>query len=115
MLLYEPNAVLGIRSRSHFFYQCTYLVIIFLQLHIICTKATNKYIVKINAQPENILLRCALTSNVSDLKKDMHGYVVLYVMRDQSVQLRLTHTVKVAYSTPLTVLKCIEGCMCVHV
>ena len=22
MLLYEPNAVLGIRSRSHFFYQC---------------------------------------------------------------------------------------------
>ena len=23
MLLYKPNAVLGIRSRSHFFYQCT--------------------------------------------------------------------------------------------
>ena len=22
MLLYKPNAVLGIRSRSHFFYQC---------------------------------------------------------------------------------------------
>ena len=97
----------------YFFSTPTYLVIIFLQL--ICTKVTNKYIVKINAQPENILLRCALTSNVSDLKKDMHGYVVLYVMRDQSVQLRLTHTVKVAYSTPLTVLKCIEGCMCVHV
>ena len=27
MLLYEPNAVLGIRSWSHFFYQCMFLSI----------------------------------------------------------------------------------------
>ena len=31
MLLYKPNAVLGIRSRSHFFYQCTVVTFICIQ------------------------------------------------------------------------------------
>ena len=36
MLLYKPNAVLGIRSWSHFFYQCSYVILTLYKVDYIC-------------------------------------------------------------------------------